>query len=587
MKKTVILALLMAAAGLAGCATAVNGIYHLDPIQYRVRVEKDVMARMRDGTVLAADVYHPVGLDRGPVILVRTPYDKRAPGVVALLQSSLYKLFAGHGYTVVVQDVRGRYASAGEFYPMLNEARDGADTLQWLANEPWCNGKVGSWGGSYFGFTQWAMADADAGAGLAAMVPLITTADIIKLHYEGGAVNLENILSWSTSNRDGQGQKVKPQDLQNGYNHLPLITADNAVSPENVRFFDDTVSYRLPDVLADTAYDDRYKNVTAPALLIAGWYDLFQKYQIEDFRELREKAPPGVGAMSRIVIGPWGHGFFKDPPVKFKHGGIVKLGQLDLTMDFLDAALKGQDTGIENQPPYYLYVMGSGQWVGMDEWPPPEARPTVFYLHSDGAANQRAGNGALSREAPAQEPPDVFTYDPAHPVPTTGGPLLGNDAGPKDQASVEARGDVLVYTTAPLSSPLTVMGPLSVALDAASDALDTDFTAKLCDVYPDGLSVNIVDGVVRARFRDGDLRHPEPIVPGQVYEYVIDLWYTAYVFQPGHRIRLQISSSNFPRFDRNRNTGDNIATGTAMRAARQSVYHDAQMPSRLILSALP
>lgn len=564
-----------------GCAHLVNGVYGIKPLEYRVSVERDVMVFMRDGVLLATDVYHPVGLDKSPVILVRTPYGKHVEGMGGLLNDTIVKIFAGHGYTVVVQDCRGRYHSEGEFYPFINESADGHDAAAWAAAQPWSSGRLGSWGGSYFGYTQWTMADNDSA--LAAMIPVVTSAEITCTMYEGGCLNLANILSWSTLNAgDGRGE-VTEDEIRRGFSHLPLLTADDEVVGSNVNFYDDVVTYQSPEVMAPVSYRDRYQNVSAPVYSIAGWYDLFQKYQIEDFKSLREQGMEPARSMSRIVIGPWGHGVFSRPPVKFPGGGIIKLGQVDRIMDFFGEMLRGENNGVEDWPVYSVYVMGKNEWTGFDEWPPPGVRPVEYYLHSGGRANTRTGDGKLDTTLPGQESADDFVYDPADPAPTTGGPLLGADLGPKDQKEVEGRDDVLVYTSEPLTSPLLLLGPVSMTLFASSNAPDTDFTAKLCDVFPNGLSVNITDGVIRARFRNGDYHHPELIEPGRTYEYVIDLWHTAYQFQPGHRIRVQVSSSNFPRFDRNLNTGADIAAGLDMRSAAQAVYHEGETASRLTL----
>lgn len=585
MKRILVICLVAAAAIASGCAGVMNTAFLIEPMEHRVKVERDVMVPMDDGTLLATDLYRPRGVESGPVILVRTPYGKSGGEGLGRLQTSLYRMFAGHGYTVAVQDCRGRGNSQGEFYPFLFEVEDGRATLEWAATAPWSNGRVGSWGGSYFGFTQWAMADSSPE--LMAMVPLVTGADIIRIMYEGGAINFMNMLGWSTLNAGRGEEPVSLEQVEAGLRHLPLIESDDVVINKTVEFYDDTATYKLVERFEPISYQGRYSEVSAPALSIGGWYDLFQKYQIEDFMTIRQSALEPARSKSRLIIGPWGHGIFADPPVKFKHGGILEMVRPDRMLDFFDAWLKGEDTGADEWPPYYMYVMGANEWRGFEQWPPPGMEPTAWYFHSEGGANTRDGDGLLGPAAPGHEASDVFLYDPADPVLTAGGPLLGPDLGPKDQASVEERPDVLVYTSPPLERPLTVMGPVTVTLYAASDGKDTDFTARLCDVFPKGLSVNIGDGIIRARFRNGDLTSPELIEPGRVYEYTIDLWHTAYVFQPGHRIRVQISSSNFPRFDRNPNTGGDIATGSEMRTARQTVHHDVERPSHVTLPVVP
>ncbi len=565
---------------MSSCTRVANQLFQLEPLEYRVEAERDVMVPMSDGVRLATDIYHPRGLSQSPVILIRTPYNKHPEKVLDQLNVVIARLLTRHGYTVIVQDCRGRYGSEGEFYPFIAEFEDGRDALAWAATQEWSTGKVGSWGGSYFGFTQWAMAENEE---LDAMAPYVTGAEIQEIVYEGGALNFSNMLGWGAGNRDEQGVSIPIENLERGLNHLPLIDSDLMVVDADISFYNDAVSYNMPDGWSDISYQDRYDDVVAPALSIAGWYDLFQKSQIEDMMKIREVAKEPARSTSRIIIGPWGHGIFEKSPVKFKDGGILSLGQLNKLLDWYDALLKGEDTGVEDWPVYYVYVMGSDEWVGLDVWPPAEMQPTPYYFHSSGRANTADGDGRLATEPGSAGGTDMFVYDPAHPVPTTGGPLLGADLGPKKQGLVEEREDVLVYTSDPLTEPLTLMGPISLTLYAETDALDTDFTAKLCDVFPNGMSINITDGIIRARFRDGDILQPELIEPGKVYEYEIDLWHTAYTFKPGHRVRVQVSSSNFPRFDRNLNTGGDIATGTNMQPAQQTIYHDSKRPSHITL----
>jgi len=561
----------------AACTRIANRVMGLDALENRIELEPDVMVPMSDGVRLATDIYKPVGLERGPVVLIRTPYNKSAKEFTAYA----YKIISRHGYFVAVQDCRGRFASEGEFYPFINESRDGKDTVAWLVKQPWCDGHVGTWGASYFGYTQWALADGNRD--LDAMVSYLTTAGIEKILYQGGALNYQNILFWSSTNSEQEAMEIPKQDMKEAVWNLPLSTSDDKAAGFTVPMFDDVVNFDVLEYREAMAYDQKFDEVSAPSYNVAGWYDLFQKFQIEDFMAIRREAEEPARSMSRMVVGPWGHGFFSRPAVRFDDGSIARLPQFERMMDFLDQMLKGEDRGVEDWPPWRIYVMGAEEWRDFETWPPENMRPVPCYFHSGGEANSAGGGGTLSFRTPGQEPADGFAYDPRDPVPTAGGPLLVEGLGPVKQKEVEAREDVLVYTSDALESPLTLMGPVKVVLYASSDAPDTDFTAKLCDVYPNGKSVNITDGIVRARFRKGDVASPEPITPGETYEYEIDLWYTAYLFKPGHRVRVQVSSSNFPRFDRNLNTGKDMATGTEMRVARQKVFHDSKRPSHILL----
>ena len=575
-RRAVLMAAIVLALYSAGCTRIAGRVLGVGPVENRVVVETGVMVPMSDGVRLATDIYKPKGMDRGPVVLIRTPYNKSGEEIMTYA----YKIICRQGYFVAVQDCRGKFGSEGEFYPFLNEADDGKDMVAWLNGQTWCDGNIGTWGGSYFGYTQWSLADDNPY--LDAMVPYVTTARIEKIIYEGGALNYQNILGWSASNSEERDRDSRG-DMKEAVWNLPLDQSDDIAAGANVPMYEDVVNYAMLDVMKERDFSDNFDDVSAPSYNVVGWYDLFQKYQIEDFMFIREEAHEPARSMSRIVVGPWGHGVFKKPPVKYKEGGILQLPQFGRMMDFYDHLLKGMDNGVDQWAPWRIYVMGVNEWREFEEWPPEDMELTSFYFQSGGDANTAAGDGVIMRETRKGGSVDEFVYDPADPVPTVGGPLLAKNLGPAEQSAVESREDVLVYTGEELSGPLTVMGPIKVVVYAASDATDTDFTAKLCDVFHNGKSINIADGIVRARFHNGDLDSPELIEPGKVYEYEIDLWYTAYVFQPGHRVRVQISSSNFPRFDRNLNTGGDIASGTEMREARQKIFHDSERPSRIIL----
>jgi len=334
----------------------------------------------------------------------------------------------------------------------------------------------------------------------------------------------------------------------------------------------------------DFNFKDRYRQVSAPALMIAGWYDIFLAGQLDDFMAMRKMAPGDAGRYTRIIIGPWGHIRGKHPDAGQEASLGVMIKDL-MVFKWFDRWLRGEENGIEKQAPILLYVMNKNEWRPEQEWPLARTRYTDYYFHSNGRANSRSGDGAISAEKSMEEAADKFEYDPLQPVPTHGGNNLLESVGAMDQKKIEARQDVLVYTTPALTEAVEATGPITVTLYAASSTRDTDFTAKLCDVYPDGRSLNLADGIIRARYRES-LTEPSLIEPGKIYEYKIDLWSTSNLFPKGHRIRVQVSSSNFPRFDRNSNAGGEGGKDKVIKA-EQTIYHDAAHPSHITLPIIP
>jgi len=541
-----------------------------------VVIEKGITVPMRDGVKLAAYLYHPPGEGPWPVIVNRLPYGSSQA-------ESFAKYFAGKGYAFLIQDTRGRYNSEGgseKFYPFITEEADGRDTLEWVKKQPWCNSKIGTWGGSYHGYTQWAPAASNPN--LDAMAPLLTTTDLYRFHYIGGAFRLEMWLNWGCKNLYRKN-KLFAGNPGEGLRHLPIIKADD-VARDDWPWWNDVVTHPTRDEFwRPLDFSGRIDRVAAPALMISGWYDLFNTDQLRDFEKWQERgaaAPP-----AKIIVGPWNHVFY-NPHLKNVEWGWKDAAQLILKpcRMWFDRWLKGKRNGVEESPPVKIYVMGEGKWREFDMWPPMGIKMLSLYLHSSGGANTSSGDGTLTVDPPSsEEPPDKFDYDPLNPVPTKGGPgLMPWGAGPADQGKIEERADVLVYSTEPLEEPLTAIGPVTVKLSAATSAPDTDFTAKLVDVHPDGKAIIILEGILRGRYRQGGTA--KMLTPEKIYEWNIDLGYTALRFKPGHRIRLEVSSSNFPRFDRNLNTGENQATGTRTEIAHQKVYHSKPYPSRLMLN---
>lgn len=548
--------------------------------EYAVHIERGVTMTTSDGTPLVSDVYHPRPSDRTPTILVRVNYSKtRSNTAIARVAG---RMWAERGYTVVVQGTRGRYESGGEFYPFLTERRDGIETLAWLRKRPWFDGRLGMWGGSYFGYTQWVIADQLPPESSALMVQIAST-DVHGMFYPGGAFSLESALFWAVRSHGEQDVAPAQDDLQKGYDGFPLIEADDR-AVEDVPFFDDWASHPERDRFwADVDGSERPRTLQAPALLMAGWYDPFLPTEIADFITIRHGANPRAASATRLIIGPWGHA--RD--VKLPDGPELRPYRLESfapSVAWFDEQLKARPSSHQRSAPVRIFVMGENVWRDEQDWPLARTRFVPCYLRSGGEANTSTGDGTLTRApAASPEPPDTYSYDPRDPVPTSGGAMLGSRSGTSLQNDVEARPDVLVYTTPPLQSDVEVTGPIRLILYVSTTAPSTDFTGKLVDVHPDGRAYNVSDGVLRLGY--GPTRNT--LAPDRPTEMTLDLWPTSMVFRKGHRMRLEVSSSNYPRFDRNPNTGAEIATETNPIVAHQTVSHGATAPSRIILPIIP
>ena len=543
----------------------------------KIAAARDVAVPMRDGVRLRANVFRPEAPGRYPTILVRTPYGKGSA------ISPNYAPFVARGYAVVVQDVRGRYRSEGVFRPLEQEPADGGDTLDWIARQPWSDGKIGMLGGSYLGIVQWKVAALN-NPHLKAIFPSVSGCDdyLDRFYSPGGAMKLGQRLLWMSENM--RAPHFHP-DFARFVLHLPLRTADLAATGQTSSMFQEAVAH--------PAYDSFWKSISVreqldkirvPVFSVGGWFDNFVESDLLAFERLR-----GNSGVHRILIGPWPHNMAaKLDGVDFGPQADVPMREIQL--QWFDQFLKGKDTPLLSQPPVRIFVMGVNRWREERNWPP-RAHLERFYLESRGRANTLGGDGRLGLRAPPDPAgaADRFVFDPQDPVPTAGGAVCCNPRvfpwGPQDQRAVEQRRDVLVYTTAPLAGDVEVVGPVRVILYAATSVRDTDFTAKLVDVLPGGRAQNLTDGILRLRYRKS-LEKPELARPGEIYKLRIDAGVTGNVFQKGHRIRIEISSSNFPRFDRNPNTGAPVADATELRKATQTVYHDARRPSCLLLPVL-
>jgi putative CocE/NonD family hydrolase len=576
-----------------------------------IHTERDVAVEMRDGVPLSTDVYRPTEGGAYPALLMRLPYDKDNPGSVGRVINPLNAV--EKGYVVVIQDTRGRFSSDGKFDPYRDDQNDGYDTVEWIADQTWCNGKVGTFGASYKGITAWQTIAADP-PHLKAGVPMIAASN---LHdgwaYSNGAFELGFNLTWAMSYllADTLGRLDRPADemasiyeqFEQGFTNpremlewLPLT---------DVPVFDNEAGQYWREWLNHPSYDEYWKqtdvntqveDISVPVLHVSGWYDSFFRGHTDFYEAMEERAEEDVRENHRMVIGPWDHSTAggTTPTMSgdkdFGIDCVISQVMGDLALQWFDYWLKDEESGAGDLPKVRYYMMGANEWRETEEWPP-EHSPTQFYLSSAGTANTRFGNGVLTKKVPDESvPPDSFKYDPFDPVPSCGGNIFMDEitpAGVQDQSQVEERDDVLVYTSPRLTSEVEIAGPVRVTLHAASSTSDTDFTAKLVDVEPDGYCANIAEGIVRGRYRSSR-EEAEFMEPGKEYEFNIDLWSTAHTFRENHQIRLEISSSNFPRFDRNPNTkvSPSEATADDFAIASQEVFHDAERPSHLTLPVI-
>jgi putative CocE/NonD family hydrolase len=532
---------------------------------------------MRDGVNLAANIFRPAEAGRSPTILVRTPYNKGKD------INANYQAFVDRGYAVVVEDVRGRFESEGVFRPLEQEPKDGYDTIDWIARQSWSDGQVGMMGGSYLGIVQWKVAALNS-PHLKAIFPQVSGYDDYRdrFYSTGGAMKLGNRLNWMADNLRAPG--FVPE-FNKFVLHVPLRTADRAATGQTSEMFQEALNHPTFDAFwKSISTRERLADIRIPVFAVGGWYDNFVESDLDAFAILRR-----ISGRSRIMIGPWPHNMAtKFPNVSYGPEADVTVRALQL--EWFDHWLKGKDVPLVTRPPARLFVMGINRWREEREWPPESARPTAFYIESRRGANSLGGDGTLGAKPTRRERDDHFVYDPQNPVPTRGGAVCCNPRvfpwGPMDQRPVELRRDVLVYTSRPLRKNLQVIGPVKVILYASTTARDTDFTAKLVDVFPDGEARNLTDGILRLRYRNG-LEKAAPATPGEVHKLTLEAGVTSNVFLKGHRIRLEISSSNFPRFDRNANTGGPIADEARLVPATQTIHHDQQRPSHLLLSVVP
>ncbi|CAN5714255.1 CocE/NonD family hydrolase [soil metagenome] len=563
-----------------------------------VRFLYDQRVPMRDGISLSTDVFLPQSPGRWPTIVFRTPYQS--------LWSRWVKIalwWAQRGYAFVIQDCRGKFESDGEFYAYANEGRDAFDTLDWVVEQPWCLGKIGTWGRSYGGLYQWLLGPLQS-PHLTCMAPHVINDDYFRdYHYVGGAfqltLSLMAAVCFSTNVDITQEGSALLFNSTRFIRQLPLIDMDKNAIGREIPFWREWLLHdRFDDYWAAINTTGKHHLIDVPVLQQCGWYDAYPNSTFRHWNAMTHDAPSEhTRAHQRVIMGPWSHSIPSGSTLaEIDFGPDAYVVIADEEKRWFDYWLKGEDTGIGNEPPIRLFTMGENRWRFEDAWPLRRTEFKPLYLHSQGQANSLFGNGTLSGDLPGSEPYDRFSYDPGRPVPSVGGNNSTADwsrsaeepiiPGPIDQRIIERRDDVLVYTSERLERDLEVTGPIEMVLFAASSALDTDFTVKLVDVFPDGYAMNISEGIIRARYRNDD-SNPELLERGEVARYLITMYPTSNVFQTGHRLRVDISSSNFPRFSRNLNTGESVATGTAKLVADQRVLHTSDYPSHILLPVIP
>ena len=541
---------------------------------------------MRDGVKLSADLYLPRTTGTLPTVLIRTPYSNNIADMIRKGRA-----LANRGYACVIQDVRGRWDSEGDYYPFFNEANDGYDTQEWIGHQAWSNGKIGMSGASYPAAVQWLSAPLRSEF-LTCIVPRVMCNNYFEdLIFPGGAMQLNVAITWGMRTRARTAQSIDSHNWTELFRTLPLTDVAAKVG-EDVGFWQDWINHPTDDdYWQPLKLTDRFDEFTVPVLEMSGWYDLYGYRSFKHFNGLRQHGGSPAARQPKLIVGPWAHRLSECPCTGDVDFGVASMLDLDaIELRWFDYWLKGIDNGVIDDPPLRIFVMGINQWRDEGEWPPARADWQEWHLHSGGHANTAIGDGLLSRIAAADEPSDHFIYDPNYPVQTHGGSNCCTPDvvpwGPYDQRPVEMRSDVLCYTTEPLAADVEVIGPITVILHAATDGLDTDWTAKLVDVSRTGYAMNLCDGILRARYHDS-FADPNLLEPGLVYEYTIDVGATANVFRKGHRIRIEISSSNFPRFDRNPNTGHPFGQDAELRTAKQTVLHSRDYPSRIVLPVMP
>ena len=548
----------------------------------------EVMIPMSDGTKLSADIHLPTSGNDFPVVLVRSPYGKRQ------LAEHIAEPLATHGYAVVMQDVRGMGASDGMFIPFINEKKDGISTLNWVTEQSWCNGKVGMWGSSYLAYCALILTP-ERHPALEAVFNISGWGNTMDMTSPGGAMHLMIAAPWTLSRQiRGQGS-VQQIDWPTAFRHLPVTDIPKALGIESPQWQGAVEMFTTDYLQATSSVAPRYGDVKTPIFHLTGWYDFVGRNTIDIYEGVDQVAAPTKDkTFQKLMVGAWYHDqqwgddtlvgdldFGPKSPMGMKK--IVKL-----TARWFDKWLKGIDNGVDREDPVELFVMGPNEWRSFDQWPPRAVQSQNWYFASRSGANGLDGDGTLSTTAPTGDSKDTFVFDPMDPVPTHGGAnchFFRKTLGILDQREIERRKDVLVYTSPPLRKELAVIGPLKVVLYAATEGRHTDFTAKLVEVRTDGYARIIEDGIRRGP-DSSPLREIQPMDSGKVYRFTIDLNSTAIVIPKGHSLRVEISSSNFPKYTRNPNTGESPEEAVDFKKVKQTVMHSEAYPSHIVLPVL-
>lgn len=572
----------------------------VSPAPVDITIQRDVPMKTRDGVTLRADIYRPNSSDKFPVILMRTPYDKSVGWAIAPAPR-----IVARGYVLIIQDVRGRYTSEGEWYPFRHEQADGYDSVEWASSLPYSNGKIGMIGASYVGATQM-LAAISAPPHLGGIAPSVTASNYHDgWTYQSGAFEQWFDQNWTTQLARNTLDRLIDEhtDARAGVPTLPLenypvfnfgqLPAEAQLTTSIAPYYEDWLAHPdYDEYWKQWSIEENFSRIAVPMLQVGGWYDIFSIGTLRNYMGVKAHgATEAARSQAHLLMQIGGHAGFG------RRIGDVDFGShalenpyTDVILDWYDYLFKGTRNQFSTDKPVKIFVMGTNEYRQEEDWPPPQVQYVNYFLHSGGKANSLSGDGSLSTAAPKSEPSDSYTYDPATPVPTLGGPLCCAEElmepGPRDQRSVENRDDVLIYSVGPLAADMEVTGPVTMTLFVKSSSVDTDFTGKLVDVAPDGFAEDVAEGILRMRYRNSQ-EHAMLMNPGEIYRISVNLWSTSNVFLRGHRLRLEVSSSNFPRFDRNLNTGEEIKSARRFVSAKNTILHDAQHPSVLILPLMP